>query len=229
MVNKYVLAYSGFPFPVTLTLIHMLFCSSVATLLITTGIVQPVNMPNDLYFRGVVPIALLFSLVLWLGNAAYMYLSVSFIQMLKAAMPVTVFSAGIILGTERYEFNLAANLAVITIGVGIASYGEMHFVLVGLLLQGASVILESFRLGLIQIILQSKGIKLNPVTTLYYIAPACAAFLCIPFYFLELPKMLDPASDWKLDAPLLLGSAVSALGESEPVVSVIQGGFWEQI
>lgn len=38
-------------------------------------------------------------------------------------MPVTVFSAGIILGTERYEFNLAANLAVITIGVGIASYG----------------------------------------------------------------------------------------------------------
>lgn len=67
------------------------------------------------------------------------------------------------------------------------------------------------------------------VTTLYYIAPACAAFLCIPFYFLELPKMLDPASDWKLDAPLLLGSAVSALGESEPVVSVIQGGFWEQI
>lgn len=51
MVNKYVLAYSGFPFPVSLTLIHMLFCSSVATLLIKTGIVQPVIMSNELYFR----------------------------------------------------------------------------------------------------------------------------------------------------------------------------------
>ncbi|MEW5304883.1 MAG: hypothetical protein WDW36_007461 [Sanguina aurantia] len=211
MVNKYVLAYSGFPFPVSLTLIHMLFCSSVATLLIMTGVVKSVDMPNALYFRGVLPIALLFALVLWLGNAAYMYLSVSFIQMLKAAMPITVFTAGIMLGTEKYELNLALNLLVIGVGVGIASYGEMHFVLLGLLLQGSSVVLESFRLGLIQIILQSKGIKLNPVTTLYYIAPACAGFLCIPFYFLELPKMLDPASEWELNPLLLLGSAASAL------------------
>ena len=51
MINKYVLAYSGFPFPVSLTLIHMLFCASVATLLVVTGVVQPVNMPNELYFR----------------------------------------------------------------------------------------------------------------------------------------------------------------------------------
>lgn len=51
MVNKYVLAYSGFPFPVSLTLIHMLFCSSVATLLIMTGVVKSVDMPNALYFR----------------------------------------------------------------------------------------------------------------------------------------------------------------------------------
>jgi drug/metabolite transporter superfamily protein YnfA len=32
---------------------------------------------------AIVPIAGAFAIVLWLGNAAYMYLSVSFIQMLK--------------------------------------------------------------------------------------------------------------------------------------------------
>lgn len=36
------------------------------------------------------PIGVAFALVLWLGNAAYLYLSVSFIQMVKALMPMSV-------------------------------------------------------------------------------------------------------------------------------------------
>jgi hypothetical protein len=35
------------------------------------------------FCRCVVPIGMLFAVTLWMGNAAYMYLSVSFIQMLK--------------------------------------------------------------------------------------------------------------------------------------------------
>ena len=38
----------------------------------------------DLYRTAIVPIGVAFALVLWLGNAAYLYLSVSFIQMIKA-------------------------------------------------------------------------------------------------------------------------------------------------
>lgn len=30
-------------------------------------------------------------------------------------------------------------------------------------------------------LLQRRGIKLNPITTLYLIAPCCFAFLCFPF------------------------------------------------
>lgn len=37
----------------------------------------------------------LFSGTLWFGNAAYTYLSVSFIQMLKALMPAAVFTCGL--------------------------------------------------------------------------------------------------------------------------------------
>ncbi len=36
------------------------------------------------------PIGVAFAVVLWLGNAAYLYLSVSFIQMIKALMPLSV-------------------------------------------------------------------------------------------------------------------------------------------
>lgn len=48
------------------------------------------NAPHSLC-RNVVPIAALFSGTLWLGNAAYLYLSVAFIQMLK----VSCYAAGI--------------------------------------------------------------------------------------------------------------------------------------
>jgi hypothetical protein len=41
------------------------------------------STPPALYCRCVLPIAGLFAISLWLGNAAYLYLSVSFIQMLK--------------------------------------------------------------------------------------------------------------------------------------------------
>lgn len=36
--------------------------------------------------RCVVPIGALFAVTLWLGNAAYLHLSVSFVQMLKVRM-----------------------------------------------------------------------------------------------------------------------------------------------
>ena len=47
---------------------------------------------------------------LWLGNAAYMYLSVSFIQMLKALMPVAVFSTGCVFGIETFSAESLFNM-----------------------------------------------------------------------------------------------------------------------
>jgi hypothetical protein len=84
LYNKWILAYYGFPYPITLTMWHMAFSGGLAFLIIRGGYVVPANGINaEVYLRAIVPIAALFSGTLWLGNAAYMYLSVSFIQMLK--------------------------------------------------------------------------------------------------------------------------------------------------
>lgn len=66
---------------------------------------------------------------------------------------------------------------------------EVDFVLVGVLLQLASICTESVRLTLVQILLQRRGIKMNPVSTLYHIAPCCFVFLFLPFTYIELPKV----------------------------------------
>jgi hypothetical protein len=103
------------------------------------------------YVRYIVPIGALFSVVLWLGNACYLYLSVSFIQMLKAAMPVAVFVVGVCAKTTQYSHRTAANMAVVGVGIAIASYGEINFVVVGVVLQLIAIFCESFRIVLIQV------------------------------------------------------------------------------
>jgi hypothetical protein len=47
---------------------------------------------------------------LWLGNAAYLYLSVSFIQMLKALMPVAVFCSACLFSIETFNTSTLINM-----------------------------------------------------------------------------------------------------------------------
>jgi hypothetical protein len=57
MFNKWVLAYSGFPFPITLTLWHMVFCSSVGFLAVRVfKVVKSHNMTAREYCNRVLPI-----------------------------------------------------------------------------------------------------------------------------------------------------------------------------
>ena len=50
---------------------------------------KKVPMTGRVYLRSIVPIGLMFSLSLICGNLAYLYLSVSFIQMLKVRLERT--------------------------------------------------------------------------------------------------------------------------------------------
>lgn len=57
MFNKWLLAYSGFPYPIALTMWHMAFCSTVGFLCVRVGrLVKPHNMSTHDYLRRVMPI-----------------------------------------------------------------------------------------------------------------------------------------------------------------------------
>ncbi|XP_051131623.1 probable sugar phosphate/phosphate translocator At5g25400 [Andrographis paniculata] len=195
--NKYILDRKlyNWPYPISLTMIHMGFCSSLAYLLVKVfKAVDPVVMSWDLYLKSVVPIGLLYSLSLWLSNSAYIYLSVSFIQMLKALMPVAVYTIGVLFKKEGFRSETMANMISISIGVGIAAYGEAKFDTWGVILQLGAVAFEATRLVMIQILLTSKGITLNPITSLYYVSPCCLVFLFVPWIFVEYPVLRDTSS-----------------------------------
>ncbi|KAK9279508.1 hypothetical protein L1049_013187 [Liquidambar formosana] len=199
--NKYILdpKMYNFPFPISLTMIHMAFCSTLAFIIVRLlHLVEPVTMSADLYLKSVVPIGLLYSLSLWFSNSAYIYLSVSFIQMLKALMPVAVYSIGILLRKDAFKSNIMGNMLAISLGVGIAAYGEARFDSWGVILQLGAVAFEATRLVMIQILLTSKGITLNPITSLYYVAPCCLVFLSVPWLLVEFP-VLKQASTFRID------------------------------
>ncbi|PSS17770.1 Sugar phosphate/phosphate translocator like [Actinidia chinensis var. chinensis] len=195
--NKYILdpKLYNWPFPISLTMVHMAFCSTLAFLAVRVfGLVQPVAISRELYLSSVVPIGALYALSLWLSNSAYIYLSVSFIQMLKALMPVAVYSIGILFKKDGFRSETMANMVSISIGVAIAAYGEAKFDWWGVCLQLGAVTFEATRLVMIQILLTSKGITLNPITSLYYVAPCCLAFLSVPWIFVEYPVLKETSS-----------------------------------
>ncbi|KAL0013788.1 hypothetical protein SO802_000857 [Lithocarpus litseifolius] len=196
--NKYILDRKlyNWPFPISLTMIHMSFCSFLAYLLVKVfKVVElPSTMTRDLYLKSVVPIGALYSLSLWFSNSTYIYLSVSFIQMLKALMPVAVYSIGVLFKKDSFKSDTMLNMLSISFGVAIAAYGEAKFDSFGVMLQLLAVAFEATRLVMIQILLNSRGINLNPITSLYYVAPCCLVFLCFPWLVMEYPLLRDTSS-----------------------------------
>ena len=59
---------------------------------------------------------------------------------------------------------------VVTIGVAIASYGEINFVVIGVILQLISIIAEALRLSLVQVCVRSPS---SPCSWSACILPAC--------------------------------------------------------
>jgi hypothetical protein len=150
---------------------------------------KTVKMTGRVYLRAIVPIGLFFSLSLICGNVTYLYLSVAFIQMLKATTPVAVLFATWGLGMAPVNLKVLMNVSAIVIGVIIASFGEIKFVFIGFLFQIGGIIFEAVRLVMVQRLLSSAEFKMDPLVSLYYFAPVCAVMNGVTALFLEVPKM----------------------------------------
>ncbi|KAL8968828.1 MAG: hypothetical protein Q9183_002291 [Haloplaca sp. 2 TL-2023] len=177
-------------------------------------------MTGRIYLRAIVPIGAFFSLSLICGNMTYLYLGVAFIQMLKATTPVAVLLAGWALGTEKANPNTFFKVSFIVIGVIIASYGEIDFVLIGVLFQIGGIVFEALRLVMVQKLLSSAEFKMDPLVSLYYFAPLCAIMnFCVAAFF-ELPH-ITMVDFYRVGPMLFLVNACVAFALNVSVVFLI--------
>ncbi|EME77455.1 uncharacterized protein MYCFIDRAFT_46341 [Pseudocercospora fijiensis CIRAD86] len=222
LFNKWVLHTAKFA--LFLTTWHMFFSTACTQGLARFTTVldsrHKVPMSRDTYIRAILPIGLFFSASLICGNVAYLYLSVSFIQMLKASNAVVTLLATFMFGITPFDSKKLANVSGIVVGVIIASYGEIQFVMIGFLIQMAGIVFEAVRLVMVQRILSAPEFKMDPLVSLYYYAPACAVINGVITLFLEVPKM-HMSDIYNLGIFVLLANAAVAFALNVSVVFLI--------
>ncbi|EMD35622.1 hypothetical protein CERSUDRAFT_116345 [Gelatoporia subvermispora B] len=206
--NNYLYNSLQFRFPVFLVTWHLTFAAiGTRVLQRTTNLLdgaKDVHISKDLFMRSILPIGLLFSASLILSNTAYLYLSVAYIQMLKAFVPVAILLISWTFRIKEPSKKLAMIVLMISCGVALASRGELRFNLVGFLTQAAAVAFEASRLVMIEILLH--GLKMDPLVSLHYYAPVCAL---INLAILPFTEGLAPFMEMMRVGPLILISNAS--------------------
>ncbi|KAL1642269.1 hypothetical protein SLS58_005609 [Diplodia intermedia] len=193
LFNKWILHTLKFSFPIFLTTWHLTFATIVTQCLARyTNLLDSrhkVPMTREVYMRAIMPIAVFNSLSLICGNVAYLYLSVSFIQMLKATNAVITLLVTWALGQAQPNITKLYQVVFIVIGVFIASVGEIKFDMLGFLIQMGGVCFEATRLVLVQRVLSAPEFKMDPLVSLYYYAPATVVTNFLPTLIFEYPKL----------------------------------------
>lgn len=217
--NKFLIS-GRFPFPTHLVLCHMASGSifSGLTLLMAPSLFPSFQDParraeinGKFLFSRVMPIALLFAASLVLSNVAYLYASVSFLQMMKQSNVVIVYVLSFFCGLEVLRARNLLILLFILTCTTMTITGEMNFSLKGTLIQGSCQVFESIRLVL-QSILLGGAMKLDALTYNLFVMPFCFCSIAVllgidyvsPGLFgkdLQTPARSDFLANWYLLLP----------------------------
>lgn len=212
MFNKAVLDQLKFPYPMFLTTWHM-FLATILTQIMsrTTNMLPGVKenkVDGNVMAKQILPVTLFFATSLVLSNKSYIYLSVSYIQMLKAFTPVAVLIFSFFSGLEKTSMMELYIVLIICIGVALTSVGESFFSWMGFTFQSLAILAEASRLVMTNLLM--KQLKLDPLSSLYYIAPLCSVFIgvaCCIFEVQDLP--LDRMLTTDFAAIMLINGGVA--------------------
>lgn len=135
-------------------------------------------------------------------------------------MPVAVLITSWLMGVSPLSMKTLGNVSFIVVGVIIASVGEINFVVIGVLWQVGGIIFEAIRLTLIQRLLSSAEFKMDPLVSLYYFAPVCAAMNFVLALLIEVPR-LTMADIYHVGIFVLIANAAVAFFLNVSVVFLV--------
>jgi len=182
--NKYLMNKARFPHPMALTAMHM-FASLLLTSIVL--LVRPSAMPSVEACKGKVgqlykylaPIGVLFAIMLYGSNRAYLYCSVAFLQFMKEANVVLVFTFSAMVGLAVFNRQRVVVIAWVILGSSLCVHGELNFVFIGFMLQGVSQLAECARAVVAELVLTGSEFKLDPLSYTFFMAPVCLVVLGI--------------------------------------------------
>lgn len=189
LVNRHILTDLGFSYPMTVSGLGML-ASSIASF-VCCRVLKIVACQKEvsikIYLTRIVPIGFIMAFTLYTGNQANLHLTVAFIQILKAFTPVITMFALSLANVEQPNQIMIYAVGVVALGTAVASYGELNFSLLGLILVICAETSEALRMVMTQYMLVS--LKFHPLEGLMYLAPACSGWLMAGAVLVEWPQM----------------------------------------
>jgi len=191
-LNSYLLNEDGFHYPMTLCSMGLAASWTISSVLVNSGI-SKLEKSKDMslrwFVKHVVPIGGFAAFSLALGNYTYLYLSVSFIQMLKAAVPCVTMIVLVGAGLEKPHRVTVLGVAILTFGTALAAYGEIQFQYIGVVMMFASEFSEACRMAVLQYLLGNLRFEL--IEGLYVMAPASFGFLVLGIFCFEWTALVE--------------------------------------
>ena len=214
LTNKRILKEVGFKYPMLVSGIGQAASSVGSFVAIRLCEVQPLlnakRVTWRFYLRNMMIVGASTAASLCFGNAGYLFLTVSFVQILKSFTPVFVVAMLFATGTETPSARVASSVLLICAATALASAGEAHFSAAGLLIMCCAEISEATRLVLTQKLLTN--LKFGAMESLYYMAPICTFWMWGLALALEVPHALSTGAFALVPRHARLFALAAALG-----------------
>ncbi|KAH1202191.1 putative sugar phosphate/phosphate translocator [Glycine max] len=214
LLNKYLLSFYGYRYPIFLTMLHMLSCAAYSYASINFLELVPLqHIHSKKQFFKILALSAIFCFSVVCGNTSLRYLPVSFNQAIGATTPffTAIFAFLITCKKETGEVYLA--LLPVVFGIVVASNSEPLFHLFGFLVCVGSTAGRALKSVVQGILLTSEAEKLHSMNLLLYMAPL-AALILLPFtLYIEgnvLALTVEKAKGDPFIVFLLLGNATVA-------------------
>lgn len=181
LLNKYLLSFYGYRYPIFLTMLHMLSCTAYSFVAIRWFEIVPFQqISSRKQFFKILALSVIFCFSVVCGNTSLRYLPVSFNQAIGATTPffTAIFAFLITFKKESAEVYLA--LMPVVFGIVLASNSEPLFHLFGFLVCIGSTAGRALKSVVQGLLLSSEAEKLHSMNLLLYMAPM-AAMILLPF------------------------------------------------
>ncbi|KAE8098895.1 hypothetical protein FH972_016924 [Carpinus fangiana] len=235
MANKLVMGRIGFNFPIFLTLIHYITAWSLLAIFKAFSLL-PVSPPSKtapsheshlLFSLGTV-----MAFASGLANTSLKHNSVGFYQMAKIAVTPTIVLAEFILFRKTISFKKVLALAVVSVGVAVATVTDLQFNWFGALVAIAWIIPSAIN-KILWSNLQQQG-HWTALALMWKTTPTTVFFLLVLMPWLDPPGVLS--FQWNLNsiAAVLISAALGfllqwsgalALGATSATSHVVLGQF----
>lgn len=224
--NKHLMHESRFPYPVPLVALH----TTSSSIFVTLFFIVYRRYSNESAFFTALPQALvetsiktkisilaaLFAVQLVFSNAAYLYSSVVFIQMMKEGNIPFVYFLSVMLALEQVHWQRIRVLLVIVFATMLTIKGALHFTWTGFWIQLTGQCFEGTRIVFQALLLSANGLNIDVLTYMLLVMPACAVILLAGLTFnscvLQVSAVAMPTSSVLLEWwPVLFANIILAV------------------